>query len=142
MKIWTNSWHILKIDKSKLVFVSIMIWFDCTGIVRKYDVILFIFYAIYLIIFYFILFYLILLSIFYSNKFRLILKPLWCDLTRQMTCFKLGKLRMKCLKKTYWSFLGPRSKARGQKLIGYRLFFLRSIAQYFTQIYMNCFVSS
>ena len=24
----------------------------------------------------------------------------------------------------------------------YRLFFLRSIAQFFTQIYMNCFVSS
>ena len=26
--------------------------------------------------------------------------------------------------------------------VKYRLFFLRSIAQFFTQIYMNCFVSS
>ena len=87
-----------------------MILFECTGIVRKYDVILFIFYAIYLIRSYLILF---------SILFRLVLKPLWCDLTRQMTCFKLGKLRMKCLKKTYWSFLGPSSKARDQKIIGY-----------------------
>ena len=32
--------------------------------------------------------------------------------------------------------------AKTKTITGLRLFFLRSIAQFFTQIYMNCFVSS